>query len=118
MTRTAVITGVGAVTPLGTGARTMHERWCAGSSGIEDGFGRCSEFEPREHLSVKDVRRSDRFTQFALTAAAEALADAGWDGEPPVDAARAACVIGTGIGGVGTLESQHVVLREEGPERV
>jgi 3-oxoacyl-[acyl-carrier-protein] synthase II len=77
MTRTAVITGVGAVTPLGTGARTLHERWCAGSSGIEDGFGRCSEFEPKEHLSVKEVRRSDRFTQLALAATAEALEDAG-----------------------------------------
>ena len=41
MTRTVVITGVGAVTPLGVGARTLHERWSAGTSGIEDGFGRC-----------------------------------------------------------------------------
>ena len=68
MTRTAVITGVGAVTPLGVGARTLHERWSAGVSGIEDGYGRASEFEPTEHLSVKEARRSDRFTQLALTA--------------------------------------------------
>ena len=40
MTRSVVITGVGAVTPLGVGARTLHERWSAGVSGIEDGFGR------------------------------------------------------------------------------
>jgi 3-oxoacyl-[acyl-carrier-protein] synthase II len=46
MTRSVVITGVGAVTPLGVGARTLHERWIAGQSGIEDGFGRASEFEP------------------------------------------------------------------------
>jgi 3-oxoacyl-[acyl-carrier-protein] synthase II len=119
MTRTAVITGVGAVTPLGTGARTLHERWCAGSSGIEDGFARCSEFEPKEHLSVKEVRRSDRFTQLALAAAAEALEDAGWDeGKPPVDPGRAACVIGTGIGGIGTLEEQHLLLQEKGAERI
>ena len=69
MTRSVVITGVGAVTPLGVGARTLHERWSAGVSGIEDGFGRATEFEPKEHLSTKEVRRSDRFTQLALAAA-------------------------------------------------
>ena len=66
MTRSVVITGVGAVTPLGVGARTLHERWSAGVSGIEDGFGRATEFEPKEHLSIKEVRRSDRYTQLAL----------------------------------------------------
>ena len=82
MTRTVVITGVGAVTPLGVGARTLHERWSAGVSGIEDGYGRATEFEPKEHLSVKEVRRADRFTQLALAAADEAIEDAGWDGRP------------------------------------
>ena len=118
MTRTVVITGVGAVTPLGVGARTLHERWSAGQSGIEDGFGRASEFEPKEHLSTKEVRRSDRFTQLALAAAREALEDAGWDGEPPYDPDRAASVIGTGIGGIGTLEAQHIVMRDEGAEKI
>jgi 3-oxoacyl-[acyl-carrier-protein] synthase II len=119
MTRNVVITGVGSVTPLGTGAHTTHERWCAGTSGIEDGFGRCSEFEPTEHLSVKEVRRADRYTQLALAATAEALEDAGWDDlRPPVDPGRAACVIGTGIGGIGTLEEQHLLLQEEGAERI
>lgn len=118
MSRAVVVTGVGAVTPLGVGAHTLHERWSAGQSGIHDGFGRCSEFEPRDHLSVKEVRRSDRYTQFALTAAGEALEDAGWDGEPPVDPERVACVIGTGIGGVGTLEDQHLILHERGPDRL
>jgi 3-oxoacyl-[acyl-carrier-protein] synthase II len=116
--RTAVITGLGAVTPLGVGARTLHERWSAGRSGIEDGLGRCSEFEPTQHLSAKEVRRSDRFTQLALTAAQEALADAGWGSTAPGDPDRTACVIGTGIGGIGTIEDQHVVMRERGPERV
>jgi 3-oxoacyl-[acyl-carrier-protein] synthase II len=118
MTRTVVITGVGAVTPLGVGARTLHERWSAGVSGIEDGYGRATEFEPKEHLSVKEVRRSDRFTQLALAAAKEALEDAGWEGEPPGDPDRSACVIGTGIGGIGTLESQHIVLREDGAQKI
>ncbi|HEY6779542.1 MAG TPA: beta-ketoacyl-ACP synthase II [Thermoleophilaceae bacterium] len=119
MSRSVVITGVGAVTPLGVGARTLHERWSAGRSGIEDGFGRASEFEPKDHLSIKEVRRADRFTQLALTAAAEALEDARWeDGKPPIDPERAACLIGTGIGGINTLEEQHVVLREQGAQRV
>ena len=118
MTRNAVITGVGAVTPLGVGARTLHERWSAGVSGIEDGYGRATEFEPKEHLSVKEVRRSDRFTQFALAAAKEALEDAGWEDGPPGDPDRSACVIGTGIGGIGTLESQHIVLREDGAQKI
>jgi 3-oxoacyl-[acyl-carrier-protein] synthase II len=119
MTRTVAITGVGAVSPLGVGARTLHERWSAGRSGIEDGYGRANEFEPKEHLSVKEVRRADRFTQLALAATREALEDAGWDGDvPPGDPDRAACVIGTGIGGIGTLETQHIVLRDEGAERI
>jgi 3-oxoacyl-[acyl-carrier-protein] synthase II len=118
MTRNVVITGVGAVTPLGVGARTLHERWSAGRSGIEDGFGRASEFDPKEHLSIKEARRADRFTQFALAASKEALEDAGWDDGPPGDPDLTACVIGTGIGGIGTLEAEHVVLQEQGAERI
>jgi 3-oxoacyl-[acyl-carrier-protein] synthase II len=118
MTRKVVITGVGAVTPLGVGARTLHERWTAGQSGIEDGYGRTGEFEPKDHLSVKEVRRSDRYTQLALAAAKEALEDAGWENGPPGDPERAACVIGTGIGGIGTLENQHIIMRDQGAERI
>ena len=91
MKRDVVVTGVGAVTPLGVGARTLHERWSAGTSGIEDGEGACTEFEPTEHLSVKEVRRADRFTQFALVASDEALEEAGWDGELPYDPRRIGC---------------------------
>jgi 3-oxoacyl-[acyl-carrier-protein] synthase II len=118
MTRSVVITGVGAVSPLGVGARTLHERWSAGRSGIEDGYGRASEFDPKEHLSIKEVRRADRFTQLALAAAAEALEDAGWDDGPPGDPDLAACLIGTGIGGIDTLERQHVILQEQGADRI
>ena len=97
MTRNVVITGVGAVTPLGVGARTLHERWSAGQSGIEDGYGRATEFEPKEHLSIKEVRRADRFTQFALIASDEAFKEAGWDGDdPPYDPRRVGCIVGTG----------------------
>ena len=102
-----VVTGIGAVTPLGVGARTLHERWTAGISGIEDGEGACTEFDPTEHLSIKEVRRADRFTQFALVSSDEALAEAGWDDELPYDAARIGSIIGTGIGGIGTLTHNH-----------
>jgi 3-oxoacyl-[acyl-carrier-protein] synthase II len=117
--RRVVITGVGAVTPLGVGARRLHERWSAGESGIEDGAGRCSDFDPTERLSRKEARRADRFTQLALVACAEALEQAGWDGEElPYDPERIGCVIGTGIGGIGTLEAAHDVLRDSGPAKV
>ena len=67
---------------------------------------------------MKEVRRSDRFTQLALTAAGEALADAGWDEGPPGDPDRCACIIGTGIGGITTIEEQHTIMEERGPDKV
>jgi 3-oxoacyl-[acyl-carrier-protein] synthase II len=118
MRREVVVTGIGAVTPLGVGARTLHERWCAGASGIENGEGAASEFEPTDHLSVKEVRRADRFTQFALVAGDEATAEAGWNGELPYDASRIGVVIGTGIGGIGTLERGKEILMEQGERKV
>jgi 3-oxoacyl-[acyl-carrier-protein] synthase II len=119
MKRDVAITGLGAVTPLGVGARTLHERWTAGTSGIEDGEGACSEFDPTEFLSIKEVRRADRFTQFVLVASDEALAEAGWsDDELPYDASRIGCIIGTGIGGIGTLTHNHQVLLEDGAKKV
>ena len=113
-----VVTGIGAVTPLGVGARTLHERWSAGESGIEDGEGVALDFDPKEHLSVKEARRADRFTQFALVAGDEALAEAGWADELPYDSTRIGCIVGTGIGGIGTLEGNHDVLRDQGAAKV
>lgn len=118
MSRAVAITGVGAVSPLGVGARTLHERWTAGRSGIEDGLGRASEFDPTAILSAKEARRADRCTQLALVASDEALADAGWDGEAPYDPDRVGTVIGTGIGGITTLVTNQDVLRERGPTKV
>ena len=77
MSREVVITGVGAVSPLGVGARTLHQRWSAGVVGIADGKGAATEFDPTEHLTIKETRRADRFTQFAIVAGDEALADIG-----------------------------------------
>jgi 3-oxoacyl-[acyl-carrier-protein] synthase II len=115
MTRRVVITGVGAVTPLGTGARALHERWCAGATGIADGEAPCADFDPADAMTAKEARRSDRFTQLAVAACAEALDDSG---SLPYAPERIGCLIGTGIGGIGTLEHNHLVLHESGPARV
>jgi 3-oxoacyl-[acyl-carrier-protein] synthase II len=113
-----VVTGIGAVTPLGIGATPLHERWAAGICGIEDGEGRCREFVATEHLSVKDARRADRFTQLALVASIEALLDAGWEDGLPYDAGRIGSIIGTGIGGIGTIEANDRTLFDHGPKQV
>jgi 3-oxoacyl-[acyl-carrier-protein] synthase II len=118
MNREIVVTGIGAVTPLGVGARTLYDRWRAGESGIQDGVGACTEFDPTDHLTIKEVRRADRFTQLAMVASDEAVREAGWDGELPYEADRVGCVIATGIGGIGTLEAQHKVLLDKGPKAV
>ena len=119
MSRRVVITGVGAVTPLGVGARALHERWTAGVCAVEDGEAPCAGFEPTIAMTAKEARRSDRFTQLAVAACAEAIAEAGWDhDELPYDPARTGCVLGTGIGGIGTIEANHAALRDRGPQNV
>jgi len=116
--RRVVITGLGAVTPLGVGADVLFERWTAGECGILEGAGACTDFEPSELLSVKEIRRLDRFSQLALVAAAEAIGGAGWDGELPYDAFRAGCIVATGIGGIQTVENQLDIQRERGAGRM
>jgi 3-oxoacyl-[acyl-carrier-protein] synthase II len=119
MRRRVLITGVGAVTPLGVGARVLHEGWSAGRSGIDDGLGACRDFDATDFMTAKEARRSDRFAQLAIAASAQAVTDAGWDSdEPPCDPSDIGCVIGSGIGGMTTLESSHDTLRDKGPERV
>jgi 3-oxoacyl-[acyl-carrier-protein] synthase II len=114
-----LITGIGAVTPLGNSARELHEGWLAGRVGIEDGVGACTDFDPTEFMTTKEARRSDRFTQLAIAAGAQAVADAGWEREDlPADPADIGCVIGSGIGGMSTFESACNTLRDRGAERV
>jgi 3-oxoacyl-[acyl-carrier-protein] synthase II len=113
-----VVTGLGAVTPLGVGAPALHDRWTGGICGIRDGEGPCADFDPRDFLSAKEARRTDRFTQLAIAACQEALADAGWGEELPYEALRVGCVLGTGIGGISTLVEGQDTLRERGCEFV
>lgn len=108
MNDSVVATGIGAITPLGTGAETLHARWCAGEVGIVDGLGRCHDFEPSEFLSRKEIRAADRFTQLAVAATAEALSHAGWSDGLPYRPDRIGCVLATSVGGIQTcLEQQE-----------
>jgi 3-oxoacyl-[acyl-carrier-protein] synthase II len=119
LNRRVVITGMGAITPLGVGAHALYDGWMARRSGIEDGTGECRDFDPTDVMSTKEVRRSDRFAQLAIAACAEAIADAGWDpAAPPCEPDMVGCVIGSGIGGMETFEHQCDVLRDRGPGRV
>jgi 3-oxoacyl-[acyl-carrier-protein] synthase II len=114
--RRAVITGVGAITPLGIGTAPLIDRWLAGEHGLDGGEGACTDFDPKEHLSNKDIRRSDRFAQLALAASDQAIADAGWGGGAPYDPERIGCVVSSGIGGLISLEAQVGVLLDKGPK--
>jgi 3-oxoacyl-[acyl-carrier-protein] synthase II len=117
--RKVVVTGIGAISPLGVGAETLHDRWAAGEVGIVDGAGVCRDFDPTDHLSVKEARRLDRFAQLAVVAAGEAIAQSGWEGgDAPYDPLRIGCVLATGIGGIDTVETQHDVLRDRGAQMV
>ena len=110
---------MGAVSPLGVGARTLHERWTAGRSGIEDGLGRCAEFDPPRccrprRRGARTAARSSRWRPPTRRSR-----DAGWDGELPYDPERVGCVIGTGIGGIGDARvPTRTSLRERGPKKV
>jgi 3-oxoacyl-[acyl-carrier-protein] synthase II len=119
MSPRVLITGMGAVTPLGVGARELHDGWCDRRTGIEDGVGACTAFDPTEFMSSKEARRTDRFAQLAVAAAAVAARDAGWEADgPPAESSDVGCVIGSGIGGMATFEASCDTLRERGPERV
>ena len=106
------------MTPLGVGARPLHERWAQGICAIADGAGACLDFQPGDFLSVKEARRLDRFAQFAVVASDEAIEQAGWGEQKPYDPLRIACVVATGIGGISTVESNHDLMRQRGAERV
>lgn len=118
MRRRVVITGIGAVTPLGVGAEALHQGAVRGESGIANGFGACADFDAARLLSRREACRMDRFCQLAVAAADEAVARAGWVGGLPAPAERVHCVIGTALGGVSTIESQLDVLRTGGAEYV
>jgi 3-oxoacyl-[acyl-carrier-protein] synthase II len=125
--RRVVVTGLGAVTPLGHDARTTWEAAVAGRSGIDfirafDASGypvriaaEVKDFDPVAVVGPKDGRRLERNVVLAVAAAREAWADAGVNG---VDPARAGILVGSAIGGIVGVLEQDGVLRERGPDRV
>ena len=76
------------------------------ASGIADGVGACTAFDPETAMTPKEARRADRFTQLAVAAATQAAAEAGLDGDGAVDPERLGVLIGTGVGGLMTLEAE------------
>jgi 3-oxoacyl-[acyl-carrier-protein] synthase II len=125
--RRVAITGVGAVTPLANDAKSTWRGLLEGRSGIDTirAFdpspfdvqiaGEVKDFDPAGLVPPKEMRRIDRNVLFALSAAKEALADAGANGYRPE---RMGVVVGSCIGGFNQLMQQHEVLQERGPDRV
>ena len=124
-----VITGLGALTPLGLDVETTWKAAQAGQSGIatlerldfsemDVRFGgEVHGFDPAQYLDRRDVRRTDRFVQFAIAASEEAMRDAGLS-EGDYDPDRFGAICGTGIGGIETLTEQHRIFLERGANRV
>ncbi|HEV7918870.1 MAG TPA: beta-ketoacyl-[acyl-carrier-protein] synthase family protein [Solirubrobacterales bacterium] len=110
-----VVTGLGAVSPAGFGAQTLYDRACAGEA-MPPGDVAAGP-DPSEKLSVKEARRLDRFSRFALIAALEAVEDAGLDFDQ-IDLDRAGVVAGTGIGGIETIDTGLDIMREKGERMV
>ena len=127
--RRVVITGMGMVSPLGNDLKTSWRNIVAGKSGagpvtLMDASAYPSRiaaevknFDPEAYVEKKEVKRYDRFSLFALAAAREAWGDAGLEGHsyaPP----KMGVILGVGIGGLHTLESNHEALLEDGPRKV
>jgi len=126
--RRVVITGLGAITPIGNGVDAFWRALLEGRSGVgpitrfdASNFstriaGEVKDFEPTDFLDRKEAKRMDRFTQFAVAGSKMALEDAGVGDN--VDWDRVGVLIGSGIGGIQTLEEQCRNLIEKGPDRV
>jgi len=124
-----VITGIGTVTSYGDGVETFWDNLLAGKSGISrvESFdvteyasqigSECLHFKPGDYMDPKEARRNDRYTQFAVAGARLALQDAGIDPEN-VDSDRFGVLIGSGIGGMLTIQTQSRRLYEMGPRKV
>lgn len=126
--RRAVVTGIGAVTPLGNDAAQTWEGLKSGRSGIgpitlfdTENFkaklaAEVHGFDPKEYVEVNEALRTDRYAQFAVAAAQQAAEESRIEGA--VEAGRFAVLFGTGIGGITTFEKEHTKLLEKGARRV
>ena len=127
--RRVVVTGLGLVTPLGMGVETTWENLINGKSGIgkitcfdTSAFptqiaGEVKNFNPEDFIEVKDIKKMDRFIHLAVAAATIALEGSGLKITDD-NAERVGVIVGSGIGGLGTIEHYHSVLLERGPRRI
>ncbi|MDR1498513.1 MAG: beta-ketoacyl-ACP synthase II [Puniceicoccales bacterium] len=124
-----VVTGLGAITPLGNTTESYWQGLLAGTSGISaitrfdttdipsKVGGEVKDFDPTRYMDPKEAKRNDRYVQFALAASREAFQDAGLQiGQIPPE--RLGVIIGSGIGGIGSIEEQSFNLFSKGPRRV
>ncbi|MEA1986192.1 MAG: beta-ketoacyl-ACP synthase II [Candidatus Marinimicrobia bacterium] len=129
MKKRVVITGMGITSPVGTGVDKFWNAIQNGKNGIgpitqfdttnyEVHFaGEVTDIDLSDYFSKKEMRKLDRFTQFALIASDEAIKNANFDFDK-IDKTRAGVIIASGIGGLHTLESERMVLENKGPKRV
>jgi 3-oxoacyl-[acyl-carrier-protein] synthase II len=123
------VTGLGAVTPIGIGVQDFTDGLKQGKSGIApiSAFdasqhtvriaGEIRNFDPEQYMNKKEVRRHDRYSQFAMSAAAMAVQQAGLT-EKNFDPLRVGCTVSTGIGGIHTFEAEYDTILKSGPGRV
>ena len=135
--RRVVVTGLGMVTPLGSGVETTWSRLLAGESGavriadfevadlpsqiacrIPRGDGSNGTYNPDLSMEPKEQRKVDDFIIFAMAAADEALADSGWKPEAEEDQFATGVLIGSGIGGIDGIVDAGITLKEKGPRRI
>ena len=126
--RRVVVTGLGAITPVGKTVQETWENLKAGKNGIAPislfdtanykakMAAEVKNFDPMDYLERNDVLRTDRYTQFAVAAALQAVEESGVVGT--VAPERLSVYLGTGIGGIGTFEVEHTKLMQRGPRRV
>lgn len=129
MSERVVVTGMGAVTPLGEDIETTWRAILEGKSGIGpitlfDASamqcriaGEVKNFDPTRYMHPKEARRNDRSVQLAVAAASQAVADAGLVIDD-TNAEDVGVIIGSGVGGIGSFSEQYDVLREKGPARI
>ncbi|MET0515975.1 MAG: beta-ketoacyl-ACP synthase II [Nitrospiraceae bacterium] len=128
-TRRIVVTGLGLVTPLGIGVDATWKAICAGESGISritrfdpTGYdaqiaGEVKQFDPAQFIEKKEIKKMDTFIHYAVAASQLAVDDAALK-IPAEESVRVGVYIGSGIGGLGSIEHYHSVLQEKGPGRV
>jgi 3-oxoacyl-[acyl-carrier-protein] synthase II len=126
--RRVVVTGIGLVSPLGVGTQKNWEALLEGKSGIgiitrfdASRFstriaGEVKDFSPLDFVDKKEVRKMDLFIQFSVAAAQLAVEDSGIN-PARLQGQRTGVYVGSGIGGIGTIEETHKILLEKGPDQ-